>query len=40
MALTNLSVIPAYKERIVTLGAWQQCMDVLINFNPDKASLG
>ena len=40
MALTNLAADSTYKEKIVTLGAWNQSLDILFGFNPERATIG
>lgn len=40
MGLTNLASATSYREKIVTLGGWDQAMQILINFVPERDSLG
>ena len=40
MGLTNLASSPTYREKIVTLGGWDQAVELLINFVPERDSFG
>ena len=40
MALTNLSVNPNYKEKIVTLGAWQRAIEIISEVDIERSTLG
>jgi len=37
MALTNLSAMPHYKEKIVSLGAWSQASETIMKYNPENS---